>query len=59
MRGTHVDATWQSHADSRKRLHGAEVARVHIYIFYIIHMVIVHIGIPHSEFANPLNRHTF
>ena len=47
-------ATWQSHADPRERLHGADVTHVHIYILYIIHRVIVHISIPYSELATPL-----
>ena len=47
-------ATWQSHKDPRERLRGADVTRVHIYILYIIHRVIVHISIPYSELANPL-----
>ena len=49
-------ATWQSHADPRECLRGADVTRVHIYILYIyiILRVIVHISIPYSELANPL-----
>ena len=31
----------------------------HLHIIYIIHMIIVHINIPYSEFANPLKRRTF
>ena len=31
-------ATWQSHADPRERLRGADVTRVHIYILYISYL---------------------
>ena len=45
-------ATWQSHADPRERLRGADVT--HMHIIYIILRVIVHISILYSELAIPL-----
>ena len=47
-------ATWQSHADPRERLYGAEVTRVQYLYIFILHMVIVHISIPFIGTHYPL-----
>ena len=40
-----MDATWQSHADPRGRLRGAEVTRGQYLFLLVLDRVIVHISI--------------